>query len=474
MEEFHYDTEEFRDSIATIDKTGKRKWIYPKKPSGRFFNYRKVVSYVLLLVLFGLPWVKYNGEPLVLFNVLQGKFIILGTIFTPQDFHIFGLAMIIGILFIALFTVVFGRIFCGWICPQTIFMEMVFRRIEYAIEGDANQQRKLNAAPWNGEKIWKKTLKTSLFFVLSVLVANTFLAYLIGMDEVLKIVSEPVSMHMGGFVSMVMFSFAFFGVFSVMREQVCVTICPYGRMQGVMLGKESIVISYDWVRGEPRGKIKKQQPGLLEQINQTATQGDCIDCKLCIHVCPTGIDIRNGTQLECVNCTACIDVCDDVMEKVEKPKGLIRYDSFNGITTGKKFTFTPRIIGYIAVLGILLSLEGYLIFGRNKVETLILRTPGTLYNKVDDTHLSNLYNYEVINKSSDELKVVLKMKEAGEIKMIGKDTIIVSPSSVSKGAMMVILEKQKLKSQKTTLHFDVVSEGKIIDNVSTNFLGPIK
>ena len=284
-----------------------------------------------MIILFGMPWVRVNGDPLMLFNILELRFIVFGIHFTPQDFHLFVIAMITFIVFIALFTAVFGRLFCGWVCPQTIFMEMVYRKIEYWIEGDANAQRRLNKAPWTTEKIRKKVLKQAIFFGIAVLVANTFLAYIIGTDEVIRIATEPISKNRNGFIAMLIFSGVFYFVFAWLREQVCIAICPYGRMQGVLLDKSSITVAYDWVRGEPRTKIKKGQ--------SPVGAGDCIDCNLCVKVCPTGIDIRNGTQLECVNCTACIDACDEVMEKVGRPKQLIRYDSLNGIESGKKRIF---------------------------------------------------------------------------------------------------------------------------------------
>lgn len=326
--------QEYRDRIATVDEDGRRNWIYPKKPKGPFYEYRKYVSYVLLLFLFGMPFVKVNGEPLLLFNVLERKFILFGVYFAPQDFHLFVFAMLIFIIFIALFTVIYGRLFCGWVCPQTIFMEMVFRRIEYWIEGDANAQKRLHKAPWTADKVIKKLGKQMIFFAIAVLVANTFLAYIIGLDEVVRIATEPVQQNFGGFTSMILFSAAFYFVFSYLREQVCTTICPYGRLQGVLLDKNSIVVAYDYERGEPRGKIRKPKkskalavegiPAKEDPIAAIQRQlGDCIDCKLCVQVCPTGIDIRDGTQLECVNCTACIDACDEVMVKVKDRKSVV-------------------------------------------------------------------------------------------------------------------------------------------------------
>jgi len=508
------DNEAYRDQIATVDDKGKRVWIYPKKPKGRFTNARTYVSWVLLALLFGIPFIKVNGEPLMLFNVLERKFILFGIKFMPQDFHLFVLAMLTLVIFIVLFTVVWGRLFCGWVCPQTIFMEMVFRKIEYWIEGDANAQKRLNKAPWTTQKIIKKGGKQIIFFVIAVLVANTFLAWIIGVDQVFEIATEPVSQNLSGFVAMILFSFAFYFVFSYLREQVCVAICPYGRLQGVMLDQNSIVVAYDFVRGEPRGKLKKSRKpkaSTLEKGNSPLTKiqqdvasaataeapagapcndkstngnpaeeikrtlGDCIDCTLCVQVCPTGIDIRDGTQLECVNCTACIDACDEVMDKIGRPRGLIRYDSHNGIVEKRRKLFTPRVIAYTAVLGLLIVVNIVLLSMRTDVETLLLRTPGMLYQEVDETYISNLYNYQIINKTSEELPVEFKLGSdaEGKIRLVG-EAPTAAAGEVAEGALFIDLEKDWLKDRKTKIRVEVYSNGELIGTAKTNFLGPVK
>lgn len=471
------DHEEFRDSIATVDKQGKRIWLYPKMPSGRFYNWRKMLSYVLLLVLFVTPWIKIGGKPFLMFNILERKFIIFGALFTPQDFHLALLAILTGIIFIALFTVIFGRIFCGWICPQTIFMEMLFRRIEYWIEGDWKDQKRLNDGPWNSTKIWKKTLKTAIFYFISVLIANTFLAYIIGSDEVIKIATEPIGQHWKGFVALLIFSFVFYGVFAWMREQVCIAVCPYGRLQGVLLDNNSVVVHYDFERGEPRGKLKKansaaKSTNLLDDMAKTATQGDCIDCKLCIHVCPTGIDIRNGTQLECVNCTACIDACDEVMDKIEKPRGLIRYDSYNGIKEGRKTWWNPRAMAYSAVLILLVGLEVFLIASRTEVETLVLRAKGQLYQKIDENTYSNLYNYQIVNKTTKDLtNIEFKLKEGKLIMTTAVGTV--PAEGKTGGSLRIELKRDQLSGQEHKVVVEIWENGKKIDEVKTTFVGPI-
>lgn len=464
-----YDGEDtFRDSLATVDKSGNRIWIFPKKPSGKFYTWRKFLSYFLLIVLFGLPWIKYKGEPFVLLNILERKFIIFGTFFSPQDFHLFGIAMLIFIVFIALFTVVFGRLFCGWVCPQTIFMEMVFRRIEYWIEGDYNQQKKLASAPWTSDKMLKKGLKHMIFLSIAILIGNTFLAYLIGADEVMTIISEPINQHLTGFIALMIFSIVFYIVFAFLREQVCTTICPYGRLQGVLLDAKSLAVQYDYVRGEPRGKIRKDA---LENLGK----GDCIDCKLCIKVCPTGIDIRDGIQLECVNCTACMDACDEVMDKVKRPRGLIRMDSLEGVAKGVRNIVNKRSIAYSAVLLVLIALESFLFMNRSQVEVLVLHTPGTIYQERTEGIISNLYNYQLINKTSEVMELDFKMiNMEGSIEIIGGVKPKTIPNGNSEGALFINIPKETLQGKTTTIKLEVYSGEVLIDRINTKFLGPIK
>jgi len=456
--------ESFRDSIATIDKDGKRAWIYPTKPHGKLFNLRAYLSYVYLIVFFGLPFIKVNGEPLFLINIVERKFILFGSIFWPQDFFIFGLGMLIFIVFIALFTVVFGRVFCGWACPQTIFMEMVFRRVEYWIEGDASHQKHLDKAMWNTEKIVKRSIKYILFFFISFIIAVTFLSYIISIDEVLKIAKEPIALHKGLFTSLLIFTTIFFFIYSWFREQVCLIVCPYGRMQGVLLDKESIVVAYDYRRGEPRHKIKR---------NEDHGKGDCIDCGLCERVCPTGIDIRNGTQLECVNCTACIDACDGIMESVGLPKKLITYASENGIKKRRKLHFTTRMKAYITVLVLLIGVEIFLLSTRSDYDATILRAKGMLYQEQPNNQLSNLFTIKLVNKTRDSLPVILKIENyKAEVKVIGK-ALSVKKEDMSQGEFFVFMNKSDLKSRKTVLEIGIYTNGKRIKTLKTNFLGPV-
>ncbi|MGB0391545.1 MAG: cytochrome c oxidase accessory protein CcoG [Salibacteraceae bacterium] len=462
----------FRDSIGTLNEDGKRKWVYPKKPSGSFYNRRTVVSYFLLTILFGAPFVKIDGEPLLLFNVIDRKFVIFGQIFWPQDFFLFVIAMLTSIVFIILFTTVFGRIFCGWICPQTIFLEMVFRKIEYWIEGDWRKQKKLDKLPWNAEKIRKKGLKNFLFILISVVIAHTFLSYIIGVEEVNKLLTTSPSENITGFISMVIFTGLFYGVFARFREQACIIACPYGRLQGALLDNKSIVVAYDFVRGEStngRSKFRKNED------RKEAGKGDCIDCKACVDVCPTGIDIRNGTQLECVNCTACIDACDHIMESINLPKGLIRYASIENIEKKEPFKFTPRLIAYSAVLGLLMSAMVVLLTLRSPIEATILRSQGTTYQEIEGDKLQNLYTYKIINKTKEEINVnfVVEDYDGASIKLVGNKPVV-PPGGSTEGAMFVIIEGDRVLSYKTKLKINLEDKDKTLTTVKTMFLGPIQ
>ncbi len=457
--------DEFRDHLATVTEKGDRIWVYPKKPKGKFHRLRVVVAVALLAILFLVPLIKVDGHPFMLLDILNRKFILFGIAFGPHDFHLFVLAIIGGIISIFLFTVVYGRIFCGWLCPQTIFMEMMFRKVEYWIEGDANKQRALNKKPWTGDKIFKKTSKHIIFVIMALAIGNALLAWVIGVDELVKLVSRPIPEVMGSFIAMVVFSGVIYIFYAYLREQVCTLICPYGRLQGVMLEPTSIVVHYDNVRGEPKGKIKK---------NVEQNLGDCIDCNLCVDVCPTGIDIRHGTQLECVNCTACIDACDEVMTKIKRPVGLIRYASKNEIETGVKKIFTPKAISYTVFLSLLFVFITFLLATRSDYELSIVRTAGLMAQEQPGDRISNLYDVKIINKTFSSASASLELHNMeGEIKLLSGE-LVLHPQDVSEGKFFVIFAKNSIKKMSTKIKIAVKSDGKIIDIIETSFLGKIK
>jgi cytochrome c oxidase accessory protein FixG len=456
--------ENFRDRVSSVTKSGKRNWITALQPSGKFYRFRTYSSIFYLIIFFSLPFIKMNGEPFFMLNFPEGKFIIYGKIFWPQDFFIFAVAMITFIIFIALFTVIYGRLFCGWACPQTIFMEMVFRKIEWWIEGSPGQQKALNEKSWGLEKISKKSLKHFVFLLISFLIANTFLAYIIGVDELYKIIREPVSEHYSLLSGLIGFTLLFYGVFAFVREIVCTTVCPYGRLQSVLFDKDTMQIAYDYTRGEPRGKIIK---------GQERTTGDCIDCKKCVQVCPTGIDIRDGVQMECVGCTACIDICNDVMDKLSFPSGLIRYASENEISGKRIFHFNTRMKAYTGLLGVLVIFMSILIITRRSIDSYVKRAQGQLYQELDSASISNLYTAKIINKTSKNQHVRLKLEDSkGEIRLVGNEELTIKPESIHEMEFFVVFKKEDIVQRKTGIHLGVYQDEQKIQSITTNFLGP--
>lgn len=465
------DQENFRDSIGTINEEGKRAWVFPKKPSGKFWKYRTYVSYFLLIFLISAPFIKINGNQFLMLNVLERRFNVFGFPFWPQDFHLFVISMITGVIFVALFTVAFGRIFCGWMCPQTIFMEMVFRRIEFWIDGDRGAQIRLDRQKWDAEKIRKRVTKWIVFFIISFLIANVFLAYLIGSDKLIRYITDGPFQHLSTLVSLLVFTAVFYFVFAWFREQVCIIACPYGRMQGVLLDNKSIVVAYDHKRGESENGRKKFRKN---EDREALGHGDCIDCFQCVNVCPTGIDIRNGTQLECVNCTACIDECDTIMEKVNLPKGLIRYASEDEITKKEKFKFTPRLKGYTAVLTILIGVLVVMLFLRNDLEANILRLPGQLYEHKEGNIISNVYTYKLVNKTTQNVDHVnfKLLSHKGVVKLVRNEYFKVPAQDLAEGTLFIEINNAAIKSDKEKIKVGVYSGGKLIETTMTAFMAP--
>lgn len=460
------DDTSFRDRVATVDAKGKRKWVFAQKPKGRYYRARTIVSWIFFLLFLLLPFIYVKGRPFFLFNIPKGKFIIFGQVFWPHDFFVFAIGMVTFIVFIVLFTAAFGRLFCGWVCPQTNFMEMAFRKIEYLIDGDAPAQKLLKNAPWTVTKIRKRVIKHGIFFLLSFIIANYFLAYIIGVKELWQIINAPLNEHIGGFMALTIFSFVFYAVYAFFREQACTVVCPYGRLQGVLLDRNSMLVAYDYKRGEPRGKFNKKTERTL---------GDCIDCHQCVKVCPTGIDIRNGTQLECVNCTACIDACDNIMDNIGKPRGLIRYASENGIANHERLHYTTRMKMYTLLLVLLVGILTTLLVTRTEFEATVMRAPGLLYQEIAKDSVSNLYNIKIANKSIKDIPVTIQLEGLpGRVQVIGSTGMVhVKEEAIGSGSFFVILPKNAIKVPKSKILLGVYDNGKKIDEVKTNFLGPV-
>ncbi len=458
--------ESFRNRISTVDREGHRNWIYALQPKGVFYNYRRLLAILYFAVFFGMPFLKVNGEPFLMINIIEGKFIWFSKIFWPQDFFIFAIAMITFLVFIILFTVIYGRLFCGWVCPQTVFMEFLYRPIEWLVEGSPSSQKKLNQESWTRNKIIKKIIKHSLFMLVAFLISHTFLAYILGIDQVLKIIHEPISDHIFLLTGLIFFTLIFYSVFAFVRDLVCTTVCPYGRLQSVMTDKNTMQISYDYHRGEPRAKFRK---------SETRTQGDCVDCAKCVLVCPTGIDIRNGVQMECVGCTACIDACDEVMHSVHLPKGLIRYASENQIKEKKKFVFNTRIKAYSSVLLLLFGFMAYMVIQRKHIECYISRVKGQLYQELPDGKISNLFEAKIINKTRKEEMVELRLEKIpGQIRYVGVHDIKLQKEKLNDITFFLDIPMDQIHERSQNIEFGLYLNNERIQTIKSKFLGPFK
>lgn len=451
-----------KNTISIVEKSGKRRWQYAMQPKGKLYNIRTLLSVFYLVLFFSLPLIKYKGLPLVMLNFPKRIFVLFGKIFTPQDFIVLGIMMLVALLFIIVFTLAYGRVFCGWMCPQTIFLEMVFRRIEYWIEGPANKQKIADKGKWTTEMYVRKAIKHIVFFIISFIIANTFLAYIIGVDELKKIISEPISQHVGGFIALLIFTIVFFAVFAFIREIVCIVVCPYGRLQSVLLDKNSIVVAYDNKRGEPRTKKRN-----------ATNAGDCIDCGMCVNVCPTGIDIRNGTQLECVNCTACIDACNMMMKTANRPPDLIKFASENDIEKGTHTTFNWRVKAYSAALLVLLGLLVTLLVTRSVMHATVLRVPGQVMQENADGTISNLYSIKVNNKSHKTMpyRIELKGLPGAKIEYAGKKLDSLKSGELGEETFFIKVPKESITKRKEKMQIDVMSGNEVMEEKEVIFVG---
>lgn len=326
--------------LHVLDERGGRRYVYPADVHGRFTRWRPRVFAILLLIYLALPWISVGGHPAVFINLAERRFFLFGKVFNAQDFfYLFFVLSGIGFTLIVL-AALLGRIWCGWACPQTVLLEGIYRRIERLIEGPASRRQALAAAPWTLDKLWRKSLKHALYLVVSFVLAHLFLAYFLSLPELFRMMRDNPLRNWTAFLWGIGLTVILYLNFFWFREQFCLIVCPYGRLQSVMQDRDTVVIGYDRRRGEPRGKV------------DTEGAGDCVDCKRCVVVCPTAIDIRNGLQMECIGCAGCIDACDEIMGRLGRPKGLIRYDSERALDGEPRRFLRPRVFAY-AALGLL-------------------------------------------------------------------------------------------------------------------------
>ena len=465
----HEEHETFRNELASVAVDGRRKWVYARQPSGRYYRARTVVSWFLLAFLLLAPFVTIHHQPLMLLNVIERRFVLFGVVFWPQDFYLVVLIALTTLVTLALLTAAVGRVWCGWMCPQTIFMEMVFRKIEFLIQGSAQQQLRRDRGPWTADRVVRAGVKHAVFLTLSFALGNVFLAWIIGAGPLRAIVTDPPARHLAGLTAMLLFSAVFYGVFARFREQACVLACPYGRVMSALIDRRTITVTYDRRRGEPRGKLLKD---LADNANRPAP-GDCVDCHQCVTVCPTGIDIRHGVQLECVNCTACMDACDDVMQRLDRPRGLIRLTSEDAITAGTTHWMTGRIKAYGTLWLVLISIVSTLLLERPDIDVLVLRQPGTLFTTMTEGEVANFYSVQAFNRTATARTFHLEVVEprGATITLLGKQDQV-APYSLSESRMLVHVPASALSGTTTPIKIVVRADGVLAQKISTSFVGP--
>jgi len=474
------DHERFRSELASIAPDGRRRWIYARKPTGKFYRWRTVVAVVLLAFLFLAPYVKVNGHQFLLLNIVKREFVFFGVPFWPNDFYLVVLLFLTAVVSIVVFTATLGRLWCGWLCPQTVFMEMVFRRIEWLIEGGPKEQAQRKAGPWTWDRLWRTGTKVGVFFAISFAIANTFLAYVISSDTLSLYVREGPIAHLPLFIPLVVFTLVFFAVFYRFREQACVIVCPYGRYMSALVDQNTVAVTYDFKRGEQRAKWSKADNDAKRAAtsqDQTsfvrpAGHGDCVDCHQCVTVCPTGIDIRNGIQLECVNCTACIDACDEVMDKVGLEQGLIRYTSATAVQQGRASWLTTRIKAYITVWVLLVSVVATMFVLRNDLDVLIVRQSGSLWTTTA-SGVANFYNLQIINKSLDtrDIQIAIIEPKGATATVLGNVSTIAS-NTIVKGRIMVIVPDSLRTAENSRVTLAVISNGTEAMRTDVSFVAP--
>ena len=373
--------------VSSLGADGKRNFVYPADVAGRFATARKIVFAALIAFYVALPWVVIGGHPAVFLDVDRREFYLFGGVFNAQDIWMTVFLLTGGAFGLVVLTAVAGRVWCGWACPQTVFLDGVYRRIERLVEGPREKRMRRSGAPWTWDKAWRKAVLHAIWVGLSLALAHVFLAYFVSIPKVFALVQHRPGEHVEVFIAVMALAGVLYFNFAWFREQFCVVLCPYGRMQSVLLDSDSLIVGYDVERGEPRGKAKE------------AGKGDCVDCHRCVVVCPTGIDIRNGLQMDCIGCTACIDACDDVMERLERPRGLVRYDSQNGLSGKPKRLARPRMFVY-AALGLAgLAAGSFALRQRHEFEANILRVQGPPY-VLDGEVVRDALHIHVVNKRS--------------------------------------------------------------------------
>ncbi|MHC4996249.1 MAG: cytochrome c oxidase accessory protein CcoG [Planctomycetota bacterium] len=447
--------------LSTLEKDGSRRWLKPRLSPGRFFQYRRAVAYTLIALFTLIPYIRLNNKPLILLDVIRREFTLFGYTFLPTDTLLLALLVVGVIVGIFLVTALFGRLWCGWACPQTVYMEYVYRPIERLFDATVGRggERKSTATAL------RKTLRIAVYLVVSMFLAHTFLAYFVGVENLLKWIRSSPAEHPIAFVVMAATTGLMMFDFVIFREQLCIIACPYGRLQSVLLDRQSLIIGFDKNRGEPRGKLRKNQP---------EDQGDCIDCELCVATCPTGIDIRDGLQMECIGCAQCIDACDDVMDRVDKPRGLIRYSSQDAIEGGRVRLLRPRVVLYPAIMAIVLTLLVVFLVAKKSADVIVLRQLGQPFVELTENRVANGVRVKIVNRSGAPARYHVTIADNDNLTvMADENPIAIEPGQTRTVGMFIVAPRQAFTGGPFNANIRVTDANDFTETLSMRLIGPV-
>jgi len=457
--------------LSTLNQDGSRRQIRPQLSRGRFLRRRQVVGYALIALFTAIPYLRLHGKPLMLLDLPRREFTIFGTTFLPTDTVLLMLLLVGIVVTIFLLTALFGRVWCGWACPQTVYLELVYRPIERLFEGSPRRQRELD----RGFPSRRRLLKNVVFLLLSAFLAHTFLAYFVGVERLLQWVQRSPFEHPAAFLVMAVTTALMYFDFAWFREQTCIVACPYGRLQSVLLDRQSMIVGYDPGRGEPRGKLQRRPANALPSAEATAApaRGDCIDCRACVQTCPTGIDIREGLQLECVGCTQCIDACDAIMTRIGRPLGLIRYTSQDELAGRARRLLRPRVVIYPSLLALVVGLLVLALVHRQPADLTLLRGSGSPFTLLDAATVSNQLRLKIVNRTLALRRYALTLLDAKGAQLVAPENpLAVAPGKTAATTAFVLAPRALFAAGPRRVRLRVSDGAGFVKELPYELLGP--